>query len=75
MFDRYTETSSCYTLPRMLCTFLLCAVAVFWRRIGSADTPAASAADALVSPSAEGLVVMLGGECASVSPARGAFAV
>ena len=39
-------------------------------RSGRGDTPAASAADVLVSPSAEGLVVMLGGECASVSPAR-----
>jgi hypothetical protein len=34
------------------------------------DTPTASSADALVSPSGEGLVVMLGDEKASVSPAR-----
>ena len=39
------------------------------------DTPAASAADALVSPSAEGLVVVFEDEWASVSPARERFAM
>jgi hypothetical protein len=38
------------------------------------DTPAASEAVALVSPSEEGLVVVLAVESASVSPARGAVA-
>jgi hypothetical protein len=38
------------------------------------DTPAASSADALVSPSAEGLVIVFEGDQASVSPAREGFA-
>ena len=39
------------------------------------DTPTAPAADALVSPSGEGWVVVLGDEWASVSPAREASRV
>jgi hypothetical protein len=34
------------------------------------DTPAASGTDALVSPSEEGAVVVVGGEMASVSPSK-----